>query len=70
MHSWLFVYLAWEELAITLTVRGHMSKHDILTEDEMKRFKIQPFFTREIQRYAERSGLKPPEIRILDWGCG
>lgn len=49
---------------------GSMSRHDILTEEDMRRFKIQPFFTREIKGYAERFGLKPSQVRILDWGCG
>lgn len=47
-----------------------MTKHDLLTEDELRRFALNPRTRTYLERFARESGRSPAEIRVLDWGCG
>ncbi len=48
------------------------SKHDILTEEEMSKFRLASVVDKEIRRFiAKQNGsLRPEQMNILDWGCG
>jgi len=47
-----------------------LTKHDVLTEDEMLNFSISPRIFRFIEYYRNRMHLKNSEMNVLDWGCG
>jgi len=47
-----------------------MSKHDLLTEEEMSKFTMNPDVLRYIEHFRDKMGLKNQEMTILDWGCG
>ncbi|MEW6353085.1 MAG: class I SAM-dependent methyltransferase [Pseudomonadota bacterium] len=44
--------------------------HDVLTEEEMSEFRINPEISRYLELVREKSGLEKDQFRILDWGCG
>ncbi|MDP6439202.1 MAG: class I SAM-dependent methyltransferase [Candidatus Brocadiia bacterium] len=47
-----------------------MSKHDVLTEVEMSRFKFRKHMLRRIDSCCARTGVPRTEFNILDYGCG
>ena len=47
-----------------------MSKHAVLTQEEVKKGKINPKLLQIIQTYAEAHQLEKEAIKILDWGSG
>lgn len=47
------------------------SKHDVLTEDEMKFFNVNSVLIDEINKFLlSHPNLKKEDVNILDWGCG
>lgn len=44
------------------------TKHDALTEDDMRRFSMNPALLGQLRSHACARG--PAPLRILDWGCG
>ncbi len=47
-----------------------MSKHDVLTEEEMSTFVPTPSVLLHIEQYQRKMNLRKEDLRILDWGCG
>jgi len=46
------------------------TKHDILTEQELSSYSINPIVKHELTLYYESQSLIKNKVRILDWGCG
>jgi SAM-dependent methyltransferase len=46
------------------------TKHDILTEAELRNYKLRSSVLRLIDACAAEQGVSPKALRILDWGCG
>ncbi len=47
-----------------------MTKHDVLTEQEMADFTLNPRVLRQIEYFRRKMNLEKGEMNILDWGCG
>ncbi|UCC97009.1 MAG: methyltransferase domain-containing protein [Phycisphaerales bacterium] len=47
-----------------------MTKHDILTEQEMSGFAMNQRVVRQIEHFREKMNLEKSQMNILDWGCG
>jgi len=47
-----------------------MSKHKILTQDEIDEYKLNPILTQMIEDYISLQKLKRDQINVLDWGSG
>jgi SAM-dependent methyltransferase len=47
-----------------------MTKHDILTAQEMSGFAMNQRIVRQIERFREKMDLEKGQMNILDWGCG
>jgi len=47
-----------------------LTKHDLLTEDEMLNFNISPRIYRQIECFRDKMQLKRSDMNVLDWGCG
>ena len=47
-----------------------MTKHDVLTEQEMSDFTMNPRVLRQIEHFRRQTNLGKSEMNILDWGCG
>lgn len=47
------------------------TKHEVLTEEELASFRINPNVVSQLESFLGRHpDTKPEEINILDWGCG
>lgn len=48
------------------------TKHDILTEEELAAYSVNPAILRKINSFVQdaRLGIPKERINILDWGCG
>jgi len=47
-----------------------MTKHDVLTENEMSNFNFNQRILKQIELLRKKMNLEKNEINILDWGCG
>ena len=47
-----------------------MTKHDILTEEEMSKFSLNPRIFKRIKYFCGKMNLQKNQMNILDWGCG
>jgi cyclopropane fatty-acyl-phospholipid synthase-like methyltransferase len=47
-----------------------LTKHDTLTEDEMRNFSMSPRIFRHIEYFRDKMNLKSGDMNVLDWGCG
>jgi len=47
-----------------------LTKHDILTENEMSQFTLNDRIFRHIEYRREKMNLEKSEMNLLDWGCG
>lgn len=47
-----------------------MTKHDVLTEQEMSGFVMNQRIVRQIEHFREKMKLEKGQMNILDWGCG
>ena len=47
-----------------------MTKHDILTEDEMSQFALNNRIFRYIEYCRDKMNMEKSEMNLLDWGCG
>ena len=47
-----------------------MSKHDVLTEEEMSTFVPHRAVLWHIEQYQKKMNLRKEDLHILDWGCG
>jgi len=47
-----------------------MTKHDVLTEQEMSSFTLSPRIVRQIEHFRLAMNLEKSRMNILDWGCG
>ena len=45
-----------------------LTKHDILTEDEMSKFTLNDRILRYIEYCREKMNLEKSEMNLLDWG--
>ncbi len=50
--------------------RRRRGKGDVLTEEDMASFTLNPYWLRGLTDFEKESGLDKSQIRILDWGCG
>lgn len=46
------------------------TKSDILTEEALSKYKVDPRTIHYLEEYFERSKFEKSEISVLDWGCG
>lgn len=53
-----------------MTDAGARTKHDVLTEAEMRAFRMDERFLGQLREHADRTGRRPSALRVLDWGCG
>ena len=47
-----------------------MSKHNLLTQEELSTFQLDMTLINYIELYRNKYNLKKEEMNILDWGCG
>jgi len=47
-----------------------LTKHDVLTEDEMTEFVMNSRIMNLIEYYRKKMKIEKNELNILDWGCG
>lgn len=47
-----------------------MAKHSVLTEAEFRAYSPNPRTVRFLEEFQTRTGLKPHEMNVLEWGCG
>ncbi|MBC8393732.1 MAG: class I SAM-dependent methyltransferase [Deltaproteobacteria bacterium] len=47
-----------------------LTKHDVLTVNEMSKFTLNARILRYIERCREAMNLEKSEMNLLDWGCG
>ena len=47
-----------------------MTKHDVLTKEEMSHFTLNQRIFRQIEYFRHKMNLKKGDMNILDWGCG
>lgn len=47
------------------------SKLDVLTEEELATYKLNPILEKQIELFLSiHPEIKPKELKVLDWGCG
>lgn len=46
------------------------TKHDILTENELDSYSINPIVENALDKYCRSNNKEKHEVRVLDWGCG
>lgn len=51
-------------------IEDTLTKHDILTEDEMSNFSMSPRIFKYIEYFRNKMNLKSSDMNVLDWGCG
>jgi len=47
-----------------------MTKHDVLTEQEMSGFTMSGRIAGQIERFRKKMNLERNQMNVLDWGCG
>ncbi len=50
--------------------RRRRGKGDVLTEEDMASFTLNPFWLKALTDFEKESGLDKSQIRIQEWGCG
>ena len=51
-------------------IENAMTKHDVLTEQEMANFVFNPKILKQLERCRKKLNLEKDQMNILDWGCG
>ncbi len=51
-------------------IENAMTKHDVLTEQEMANFVFNPRILKQLERCRKKLNLEKDQMNILDWGCG
>lgn len=49
---------------------NELTKHDVLTEQEMANFVFNPRILKQLERCRKKLNLEKDQMNILDWGCG